>query len=82
MGIEVVEKGTKKHRVFRHDNFDRSRILPGDSRQILKLTYHVTDDLFSKYSHGSEYDELVEVRVFVNGTVASVSKPFREIQKF
>jgi hypothetical protein len=74
---------TKTHRVFRHENHTGKPLLPGEGRWILHLTYVMNHELFWKYSHGPEFKEPVEVRVFVGDHLAGeASRPFEQMQNF
>lgn len=80
---EQKNEATETHRIFHEINHSGVPLRPTKTRQILRINYDMTDDLYSKYSHGPEFSEPVSVQVFVKTQLAgNASKPFKDVQIF
>ena len=83
VATEQKREATATHRIFHEICRSGAPLLPKKTRQILRLDYDMTDELYSKYSHGPEFSESVDVQVFVKNLPAgSASKPFKDVQIF
>lgn len=79
--MEDREAATAEYRVFKHENFDKKPLLPGDTRRILTVPYRMDDALHR--SSPATFDLPVKVAVYSDSKLAgSASRPFRELENF